>query len=177
MITAFLAEQAPKKRLPARELNAPVDEGVGKSALLEETLPGMRLVSHFEVTQFFVAGNYNHQFWLDSSSATRFLTDRTPQSEYSQRDVEADAGELDAFEKENSDRIILLARKYAAKVKLSDEAQARLEIATERVRKLIPAVTVVEFEQLASKLRKIDELAAEDRAIRTFLEGKTKKRG
>jgi hypothetical protein len=65
-----------------------------------------------------------------------------------------------AFVKANADRVELLARKYVAKERFPDEQSARLAILTERVRKLIPAVTAEEYEALEHRLKDVQELSA-----------------
>lgn len=67
--------------------------------------------------------------------------------------------ESEEAEATNIDRIKLLARKYARKG-LSIRDEARLVIATERIRWLIPRVTTEDFEHLADtaeEIKKIDE--------------------
>lgn len=68
--------------------------------------------------------------------------------------------------KANYERVALLARKYVAKEKFTDEESARLAIATERVRKLLPAVTGREYEALEGILKDIQEIRESDKAIR-----------
>ncbi|MBI3915959.1 MAG: hypothetical protein HY322_02995 [Betaproteobacteria bacterium] len=74
----------------------------------------------------------------------------------------------DPFERANRDRITLLARQYAAK-DFSGEERARLEIVTERVRRLLPAVTVAEYESLARVLEMIKQAQESDAEIRRQL--------
>lgn len=67
--------------------------------------------------------------------------------------------ELEEAEATNTDRIKLLARKYAQE-KISKEDEARLAIVTERISQLIPRVTLKDFEHLADiaeEIKKIDE--------------------
>ena len=81
----------------------------------------------------------------------------------------------DHFDRANSERIELLAREYVAKDKFSREEQDRLAIVTERVRQLLPAVTVAEFEALEKNLqasRQISTLLDNLRARLTQLSGK-----
>ena len=66
--------------------------------------------------------------------------------------VESDA------EATNRSRLELLARRYVTK-QLSPEEDARLAILTERIRRLIPRVTIEDFERLES-------MAEESEAIR-----------
>lgn len=70
--------------------------------------------------------------------------------------------------KANYERVALLARKYVAKEKekFSDEENARLAIVTERVRKLLPAVTVKEYEALEGVLNIVQEARKADKALR-----------
>jgi len=68
--------------------------------------------------------------------------------------------------KANNERVVLLARKYVAKEKFADEESARLAIVTERVRRLLPAVTVTEYEALENVLKVVKESREADKAIR-----------
>ena len=61
----------------------------------------------------------------------------------------------------NRDRIELLARAYVAG-KLSCEEEARLAIVTERVSRLIPRVTLGDFEQLEHIAEDIRRIESED---------------
>jgi hypothetical protein len=61
----------------------------------------------------------------------------------------------------NRDRLELLARSYVAG-KLSAEEDARLAIVTERVRRLIPRVTVDDFERLREMAEDVRRIEAED---------------
>lgn len=69
----------------------------------------------------------------------------------------------------NSDRVVLLARKYVAKEQFSDEEVARLAIVTERVLQLLPAVTAREFESLEDILNVVKDVADSDKEIRLGL--------
>lgn len=60
--------------------------------------------------------------------------------------------------RENDTRIRLLARKHAG-VALNVEDEARLAIATERVRLLIPRVTAADMEYLAAKFDKLQQIS------------------
>jgi hypothetical protein len=75
----------------------------------------------------------------------------------------------DPVRKTNDARVALLARKYVAKEKFSDEDTARLAILTERVRRLLPAVTEGELEALESALKAAKLLADSDAALRLRL--------
>lgn len=83
----------------------------------------------------------------------------------------------DHFEKANIERIELLARQYVAKDRFSSEEQARLAIVTERVRQLLPAVTVAEFEALERGLEKSSEISALLTTLRAQLDLLSGKRG
>lgn len=71
----------------------------------------------------------------------------------------------------NRARLVLLARQYVAGA-LSPEEDARLAIVSERVRRLIPRVTVEDFEELAHILEDVQhiELADRDRRRRLGIE-------
>jgi len=69
----------------------------------------------------------------------------------------------------NTDRITLLARKYVAKEQFSDEEAARLAIVTERVQRLLPAVTAREFESLEGILNAVKAIGELDKDIRLSL--------
>jgi len=68
----------------------------------------------------------------------------------------------------NRDRLELLARAYVAG-QLSNEEQARLTIVIQRVRHLIPRVTVTDFERLEQIARDIEQLGSEDAERRRLL--------
>jgi hypothetical protein len=61
----------------------------------------------------------------------------------------------------NRTRLILLARQYEA-ARLSTEEEARLAIATERIRRLIPRVTVDDFEALQAILEEAEHIESAD---------------
>lgn len=66
---------------------------------------------------------------------------------------------------ENTRRLKLLARKYARKG-LTSEEQARLEIVSERVRRLIPRVTAEDFERLEALAEEVRHLRELDEEVR-----------
>ena len=68
----------------------------------------------------------------------------------------------------NRDRLELLARAYVAG-QLSNEEQARLTIVTERVRRLIPRVTVTDFERLEQIAGDVERIGSEDAERRRLL--------
>jgi len=68
----------------------------------------------------------------------------------------------------NRDRLELLARAYVAG-QLSNEEQARLTIVTERVRRLIPRVTVADFERLEQIAGDVERIGSEDAERRRLL--------
>jgi len=61
----------------------------------------------------------------------------------------------------NRDRLELLARAYVGG-QLSAEEDARLAIVTERVRRLIPRVTVADFERLEEIAKDMERIGSED---------------
>lgn len=61
----------------------------------------------------------------------------------------------------NRARLALLARQYEA-TRLSTEEEARLAIVTERIRRLIPRVTVDDFEALQSILEEAERIESAD---------------
>ena len=83
--------------------------------------------------------------------------------------VRAEPTDVDPVTKVTEERIQLLARKYVAKEKYSDEERARLAIVTERVRKLLPAVTVREFEALEQVLTSLRDITKENASLRDKL--------
>lgn len=68
-------------------------------------------------------------------------------------------------ESANRDRLALLARAYVAG-QLSTEEEARLAIVTARVRRLIPRVTVQDFEELERVAIELEQIGSEDSARR-----------
>lgn len=75
----------------------------------------------------------------------------------------------DRVARPNEDRLKLLARKYVAKEKFTDEQAARLEIVTERVRQLLPSVTVKEYEALEGVLLLVKDVSETDKQLRAEL--------
>ncbi|MBI3180727.1 MAG: hypothetical protein HYZ28_01145 [Myxococcales bacterium] len=69
--------------------------------------------------------------------------------------------------REANTRLELLARKAAAA--LTAEEDARLRVATERLRKLLPRVTSADFEALADAAEKVKAIGDETAAIRSEL--------
>lgn len=80
-----------------------------------------------------------------------------------------EAESVSAIDKTNSDRVELLARKYAAKDQLSSEESARLAIVTERLRQLLPSVTVNDYGRLDSMLQTVRKIDSADIAAREKL--------
>jgi len=108
---------------------------------------------------------------------TPILSDEPPRRISAGRVSEDAAVADDPLAKANRDRVTLLARKYVAKDNFSSEERARLEIVTERVRRLLPAVTVAEFESLAQVLELIKQARELDADIRSQLGISSKKNG
>ena len=71
-------------------------------------------------------------------------------------------------ESANKVRLALLARSYVAG-QMSTEEEARLAIVTERVRRLIPRVTVEDMEALESIVQDVARIRADDSARRRRL--------
>lgn len=69
------------------------------------------------------------------------------------------------YERQNAVRVALLARKYVAN-EFSAEEEARLQIATERVRQLLPRATEADFLNLASEILSLNEIKREHQQIR-----------
>ena len=72
-----------------------------------------------------------------------------------------EALQISEAEAANRARLELLARKYVSQ-KLSTEEEARLAIVSERVRRLIPRVTVEDFEVLANILEDAEQIELRD---------------
>ena len=77
--------------------------------------------------------------------------------------------EVDPITKLTEERIKLLARRYVAKEKYTDEELARLAIVTERVRKLLPAVTAKEYEALERTLTSLQDVSQANARLREKL--------
>lgn len=71
-------------------------------------------------------------------------------------------------DRENAQRLELLVRKAARN--LNPEEEARLRIATEKVRRLIPRVTAADFELLADLVTQSEHAMQEDRELRESLD-------
>ncbi len=72
-----------------------------------------------------------------------------------------EASQVSEAEVANRTRLALLARQYEA-ARLSIEEEARLAIVTERVRRLIPRVTVDDFEALEAILEDAERIKSAD---------------
>lgn len=77
--------------------------------------------------------------------------------------------EVDPITKLTEERITLLARRYVAKENYTDEELARLAIVTERVRKLMPAVTAQEYEALEKTLTSLQAVSLTNAGLREKL--------
>jgi hypothetical protein len=73
--------------------------------------------------------------------------------------------EVSLAESANQSRLGLLAREYVAG-QLSTEEEARLAIVSERVRRLIPRVTLQDFEHLEGIGRELKEIESDNAALR-----------
>lgn len=142
-----------------------------RSALLEESLVEQPFAMFFAST-WAEQGPWrderalqkpNTDFWL-----TPVLSDESVRRVSRWRPREEPA-EQEPGIKANSDRVVLLARRYVAKAKFSAEESARLAIVTERVRQLVPAVTSSEFELLEHVLNVVREIGESDTDIRQKL--------
>jgi anti-sigma-K factor RskA len=76
---------------------------------------------------------------------------------------------LSTAESANQSRLELLAREYVAG-QLSTEEEARLAIVSERVRRLIPRVTVREFEELERIAADLKQIGSENSERRRRIE-------
>lgn len=74
------------------------------------------------------------------------------------------------LERANKDRIALLARKFVDKENFSEEARARLAIVTERVRKMLPAVTAEEYAALEENLQELKAVSDMNTQLRALLD-------
>ena len=113
---------------------------------------------------------------LDRWTVTATTADQFRRTRSRARPLELDEPSVeDHLDQANEQRIELLARQYVAKDKFSSEDLARLAIVTERVRQLLPAVTVAEFEALERNLeaaRRASTLLEQLRERLTLLSGK-----
>ena len=147
------------------------DKSFSQSALFEETMEKKKFTSkpfslYFEPTNAFSAGEYEYPQLTSNAGGrqTPLLSEQNPaartQWHFSAKVpfAESDTVQEDLAAKQNAIRVTLLARKYVAKDQFSAEERARLAIATERVRQLMPAVTAAEFETLSAVLGKLKDL-------------------
>lgn len=141
-----------------------------KSSLLEE-LFGSSLFSSISGST-----SLQHETWLTEIQPKKHQTGwwsmqgdcaqiRRTSVSHARREIQDHA----PAEKAATDRVTLLARKYVEKETFSDEERARLAIVTERVRQLIPSVTVAETESLDAAMQKIRLIAESDQNIRAVL--------
>jgi len=76
---------------------------------------------------------------------------------------------LSPVESANQTRLELLAREYVAG-QLSNEESARLAIVSERVRRMIPRVTLQDFERLEGIGKELKEIEADNAELRRRIE-------
>jgi hypothetical protein len=87
-------------------------------------------------------------FESGTGSQTVSIKDRPLQPLYQTHAVREEDSSDELLQKNLSDRVTLLARKYAAKDKFSKDESARLAIVTEKLRKLLPPVRPEEISYL-----------------------------
>lgn len=158
------------------------DRSFSQSALFEETMEqknfsGKPFSLYFEPTNAFSAGEYEFSQLACNARGSQTLLLSEQSSAVRRRwhistkpsVPETDTAQEDLAAKQNAIRVTLLARKYVAKDQFSAEERARLAIATERVRQLMPAVTSAEFETLTTVLGKLKELQTSGNDLRDAL--------
>jgi hypothetical protein len=118
-----------------------------------------------------------HAHYLFTATLTTGETRRSVRRQRTRPLREEQAPAEDHLDRSNNERIELLARQYVAKDKLSSEEQARLAIVTERVRQLLPAVTVAEFEALEKNLEASRQVSNKLTDLRTRIARLRQKRG
>ncbi|MFM9968411.1 MAG: hypothetical protein ACKVQK_08440 [Burkholderiales bacterium] len=101
--------------------------------------------------------------------STPISTDRFARNQHRQSFREEESADEDQHLRAIEDRVRLLARKYVAKEKFSNEESARLAIVTERVRKLLPAVTAYEFELLETALTSLQDISQSNASLQERL--------
>lgn len=173
MTTQSIAET---QRDRAVDLWKKLTDETSKSALLEETERPKRLPPSSPFSPFFGStwSVIDSQFENpDSGGGTPLLSD----NRLYWWSVPVEQEPHGVVTDDNSARIVLLARKYVAEGTISDEQNARLAIVTERVRKLLPAVTIQEFEVLEDVLARVRDISESDRKIRLSLGLDPSKRG
>lgn len=143
-----------------------IDANVSSSALLAETTREGLFSLYFSSTA--VQGEPWQGEGADFSWMTPVLEERRL-GRYAVRFPAEDRERGERQLKENSDRVTLLARKYVTKDKFGDEDRARLAIATERVRKLVPAVSASDYEAIEGILTLVGRVADSDDDIRKTL--------
>jgi len=160
--------------LPVHETTAsqerPVDLDIkiSPSGLLAESMTRAPFEPYFAATRT-LEHELDFGFTPPQGLYTPLLDEQQPRGARRWRPVEVEA-KHDQFEKANSDRIALLARKYVAKERrFGDEEGARLAILTERVRRLLPSVTAREYEVLEGALKDAAEVMEADEEMRRRL--------
>lgn len=149
----------------------PIDGDMQRSALLKEILSSEPFSAYFSATSLsnpsglgeFPAQNDWLRGWLTPTQA-EIISRRG--SNPRRKGVTEDTPLSD---KATIDRMTLLARKYVAKESFSEEERARLAILTERVRKLIPAVSADDYVVLENALQELKKLTQENMEIRSSL--------
>ena len=160
--------------LPAHETTAgqerPVDLDirVSASSLLAESMTSAPFESFFVSTRT-LERDHDFGFAPPPGLYTPLLDEEYARGSRGWRPMVPQA-KHDRFEKANSDRVALLARKYVAKEqRFGDEESARLAILTERVRRLLPSVTAREYEVLEGALKVVNQVMESDAEIRRRL--------
>ena len=138
----------------------PVDEKADVAEQYERRVGDWRTLTRNDVMQLEERAVRFQRKWGDfnKESSKSVLSDQTAQEE-----------------EVSSDRLKLLARKYARK-DFSKEDEARLVMVTERLRHLVPRVTVDDFAVLEKMATRIREMEKEDDEVREWLEARRSKK-
>lgn len=134
----------------------------------DSTLITSREFGHFPQTRFIEYEPGTTQLLEQLKQETRFFDVTPVEREELITEYNQSIHESEEVEATNIDRIKLLARKYARKG-LSTEDEARLEIVTERIRQLIPRVTIEDFEHLGKIAEEIKNISDADNKLRKEL--------
>lgn len=171
MNSAHFAADLEKGTTVSDKMAVQLEVEMPKSALLEESLVEQPFAT------FFASTWAHREPWredndLEMPNVGRWLTalisDEPVRRVRKWRTTEEPTAR-DPAAKANSDRVTLLARKYVSRDRFPEEARARLAIVTERVRQLLPAVTVSDYELLERVLGLVRQIGEADTSIRREL--------
>lgn len=133
--------------------------------------PARGLVAAVAATQVFNAGSFLIGDVFTPTNMTGYRNEESVSIDHQIAEEMSDEPpeELSAADIANQSRLELLARKYVSG-QLSTEESARLAIVSERVRRLIPRVTLQDFERLEGLGMELKQIESNNADLRRRIE-------